>query len=367
MSKIYVTQPELPPLDEVIPLLQKIWDRRVLTNGGPFHVELERALAEYLGVKHLSLFNNGTIALITALKAAGLKGEVITTPYSFVATAHALVLNGLQPVFADIDPVTCNLSPAQFEAAITPHTTAVLPVHCYGTPCDVEAIECIAAAHGLKVIYDGAHAFGVRYRGRSVLEHGNHSVVSFHATKVFNTFEGGAVVSADAESKLLVDRLKNFGFVDEVTVMGAGTNGKMNEFQAAIGLVQLTRMEETIERRGAISRRYVEALSNVRGITCLSSVSEATQNHSYFPILVGSEFPLSRDELYQKMHDLDVVSRRYFYPLISSMAMYRDLQSAQPANLPVATRIAQQVLCLPIYPGLSATDVDRIIGYIARH
>ena len=363
---IYVTQPCLPPLDEFIPYLEKIWDNKILTNGGPFHQQLEQALCEYLGVKHISLFTNGTIALVTALQALRITGEVITTPYSFVATAHSLQWNGIKPVFVDVDPNTLNLDPSKIEAAITPHTTAIMPVHCYGHPCDVDAIQKIADNYNLRVIYDAAHAFGVKCHCGSVLNHGDLSVLSFHATKVFNTFEGGAIICPDAKTKLRIDQLKNFGFVDEVTVVAPGINGKMSEFNAALGLLQLKHIEGTLARRKEIDSAYREQLSNVKGIHCLNDAGEQAPNHSYFPILVQSDYPLSREALYQKLKDHSIYARRYFYPLISDFPMYRSMPSAQRDNLPVAADAAAKVLCLPIYPALRNEEQQRVIDIIRR-
>ncbi|MGF6769735.1 dTDP-4-amino-4,6-dideoxygalactose transaminase [Paraburkholderia sp. GAS199] len=364
-ERIYVTQPHLAPLEEFIPYLQQIWDSKVLTNGGPFHQQFEAALCKYLGVRHLALFTNGTLALLTALQALRVTGEVITTPYSFVATAHSLVWNGIKPVFADVDPHTLNLDPARIEAAITPQTTAIMPVHCYGKPCDVEAIQKIADNYNLKVIYDAAHAFGVQTDTGSVLEHGDLAVLSFHATKVFNTFEGGAIICQDAKTKQRIDHLKNFGFVDEVTVVAAGINGKMSEINAAFGLLQLQHIDEALARRAQIDATYRTRLSEIPGIRCLPKTGEKVANHSYFPILVTPEFPISRDALYQKFRDHDIYARRYFYPLISDFPIYRGLPSASRENLPVAYAAAQQVLCLPIFPALTDNMIDRIVGLIA--
>ncbi|OON64088.1 aminotransferase [Massilia sp. KIM] len=361
---VYVTQPYLPPLEEFLPYLEQIWDNKVLTNGGPFHQRLERALCDYLGVEHLALFTNGTIALVTALQALRVTGEVITTPYSFVATAHSLQWNGIKPVFVDVDPDTLNLDPAMIEAAITPQTTAIMPVHCYGHPCDVAAIQKIADNYNLKVIYDAAHAFGVRDGGGSVLRHGDLSVLSFHATKVFNTFEGGAIVCPDARTKQRIDHLKNFGFVDEVTVVASGINGKMSEINAAFGLLQLEHVDRAIARRREIDAAYREQLAGVPGIRCLGDAGEAAANYSYFPILVGPEYGLGRDALYQKLKDQGIHARRYFHPLITEFPMYRGLPSARRDNLPVATSAARSVLCLPIYPALSSDDVERIVALV---
>lgn len=361
---IYVTRPHLPPLEEFIPYLEQIWDRRILTNGGPFHQQLERSLCDYLGVQHLALFANGTLALLTALQSLRITGEVITTPYSFVATAHSLLWNGIKPVFVDIDPHTLNLDPARIEAAITPQTTAIMPVHCYGRPCDVEAIQKIADNYNLRVIYDAAHAFGVRDGEGSVLRHGDLSVLSFHATKVFNTFEGGAIVCPDARTKQRIDHLKNFGFVDEVTVVAPGINGKMSEINAAFGMLQLRGVDEAIARRAVVDRAYRTLLADVEGIAPLARDDVSSANHSYFPILVGERYPLSRDALYARLKEAGVHGRRYFYPLISDFPMYRGLPSAQRANLPVAADASSRVLCLPIYPDLAQEDVERIVGLI---
>ena len=361
---IYVTQPHLPPLEEFLPYLQTIWDNKILTNGGDFHRQLEQELCEYLGVKHISLFSNGTIALITALQALRVTGEVITTPYSFVATAHSLVWNGIKPVFVDIDPRTLNMDAAKIEAAITPQTTAIMPVHCYGHPCDVASIEKIADNYNLKVIYDAAHAFGVRDAQGSLLNHGDLSVLSFHATKVFNTFEGGAIVCKDAKTKTRIDNLKNFGIVDETTVVATGINGKMSEINAAFGLLQLKSIDDVLRRRTVIAQRYYEKLRGVPGIECVEGYGDAVPNHSYFPILVKPEFGRTRDGLYQHLKDHGVFSRRYFYPLISDFSMYRSMPSAQPANLPIATIAAQQILCLPIYPSLTQAEQDKVLALI---
>ena len=364
---IYVTQPYLPPLDEFTPYLQQIWDNKILTNAGPFHQQLEKALCDYLGVKYLSLFSNGTLALITALQALRITGEVITTPYSFVATAHSLLWHGNKPVFVDVEPVTLNLDPAKIEAAITPQTTAIMPVHCYGNPCDTQAIQKIADNYNLRVIYDACHAFGVADEGGSVLRHGDLSCISFHATKVFNTFEGGAIVCQDAKTKQRIDHLKNFGFVDETTVVAPGINGKMSEINAAFGVLQLQHMSAVKQRRTIVDALYRDGLKDIQGIHCLPQTASRTRNHSYFPILVGPDYPLSRDALYQKLKDHGINGRRYFYPLISEFPMYRGLPSSAPGNLPVASDAAQRVLCLPIYPALTTADQQRTIDVIARH
>lgn len=361
---IYVTRPHLPPLQDFIPLLEEIWSNKILTNGGPFHQKLERALCDYLGVDHIALFSNGTLALVTALQALRVGGEVITTPFSFVATAHSLLWNGIKPVFVDIDPITLNLDPRRIEAAITPQTTAIMPVHVYGTPCDVDAIQRIADNYNLKIIYDAAHAFGVQVDGRSVLRWGDLSVLSFHATKVYNTFEGGAIVCPDARTKLRIDQLKNFGFVDETIVVAPGINGKMSEVCAAMGLLQLGHIGPALDRRAAIDATYRNELADIPGIQCVEFPGASANNHAYFPILVGPEFPLDRDGLYHALRSHDIYTRRYFYPLISEFPMYRGLPSAHRENLPVAHEVARHVLCLPIYPGLESVDQKRVIDVI---
>lgn len=363
-NPIFVTQPYLPPLEEFLPYLEKIWDSKILTNAGPFHQELEKALCEYLDVKHISLFSNGTLALITALQALRVTGEVITTPYSFVATTHSLHWHGNRPVFVDVEPNTLNLDPSKIEAAITPQTTAIMPVHCYGNPCDVDSIQKIADNYNLKVIYDACHAFGVEDEGGSVLRHGDLSCISFHATKVFNTFEGGAIVCRDQKTKQRIDHLKNFGFIDETTVIAPGINGKMSEINAAFGMLQLQHMDTVMQRRSEIDALYREGLKNIKGISCLPQTANGIRNHSYFPILVESDYPLSRDALYQKLKDNGINGRRYFYPLISEFSMYRGLASSSPSNLPVASAAAQKVLCLPIYPALDTKSQLRIIDLI---
>jgi dTDP-4-amino-4,6-dideoxygalactose transaminase len=364
-KNIYVTQPFLPPLEEFIPYLEKIWENKLLTNCGPYHHELEEALCKHLGVEHIALFTNGTIALVTALQALRITGEVITTPYSFVATSHSLLWNSIKPVFVDIDPRTLNLDPVKIEAAITPQTTAIMPVHCYGHPCDVDAIQKIADNYNLKVIYDAAHAFGVEDSHGSILKHGDLSVLSFHATKVFNTFEGGAIVCPDEKTKVRIDQLKNFGHVGETNVVAPGINGKMSEFNAALGLLQLKYIDQALARRKAIDAAYRDRLKGVKGIHCLADAGEKVANYSYFPVLVGTDYPISRDDLYQKLKDVGIHPRRYFYPLISDFPMYRGLPSAHEDNLPVATAAAKQILCLPIYPDLDMSVVDEISRFIS--
>jgi dTDP-4-amino-4,6-dideoxygalactose transaminase len=364
-SPIYVTRPHLPPLEEVMPYLESIWESRVLTNGGSFHQQLEVELCKYLGVPHISLFCNATVALVTALQALQIKGEVITTPFSFVATAHSLLWNGLTPVFVDIDAETLNLDPRRIEEAITPKTTAILPVHVYGNPCDVDAIEAIAKKHQLKVIYDAAHAFGVNcHCGQSVLNHGDLSVLSFHATKVFNTFEGGAIISQSAEMKRRIDHLKNFGFVDETTVVECGINGKMSEFNAAIGLAQLKGIDQAIAQRAAIKTQYQQALAGIQGISFVEH-SGTNSNHSYLPIRVSQQCKSTRDEIFDHLKKNNVHTRRYFYPLITDFPMYKNSRGNAP-QLPQARTAASEVLCLPIYPDLASSELQRICDSICE-
>lgn len=347
-----------------MPYLEEIWTNKVLTNGGPFHQQLEKELCDYLGVEHVALFTNGTIALVTALQSLRITGEVITTPYSFVATSHSLLWNGIKPVFVDIKPDSLNIDPKRIEAAITPQTTAILAVHCYGHPCDVDAIQKIADSYNLKVIYDAAHAFGVKCHCGSVLRHGDLSVLSLHATKVFNTFEGGAIICADLKTKIRIDQLKNFGQVGEANVVAPGMNGKMSEFNAALGLLQLKYVDQAIHKRKVIDDAYRKGLAGVKGVHCLGSTGEITANYAYFPILIKNEYSLDRDELYEKMKESGVHPRRYFYPLISDFPMYRGLASSRRDNLPVASQSASQVLCLPIYPDLPLEKVEEICEFI---
>jgi dTDP-4-amino-4,6-dideoxygalactose transaminase len=362
---IFVTQPSLPDLNEFIPYLQQIWDNKILTNNGPFHQELENELAKFLGVPHISLFSNGTLALISALQVMRISGEVITTPYSFVATTHALHWNGIKPVFADIDPLTLNLDPKKIEAAITPKTTAIMPVHVYGNPCDVEAIKEIGDTYGLKIIYDAAHAFNVDINGNSVLNYGDLSILSFHATKVFNTIEGGAIICKDEATKKRIDYLKNFGFAGETKVIAPGINAKMNELQAAYGLLQLHSIDEHIEKRGQIVSLYRDLLKNVKGVEMLSDFQGVKPNHAYFPVFINiNEYGKSRDLIYNELKNHNIFARRYFYPLISQFPTYNGLPSAEPSNLPVAEAISNKVICLPLYPSLTKEEIVRTCNII---
>ncbi|WP_194788166.1 DegT/DnrJ/EryC1/StrS family aminotransferase [Pseudomonas sp. UFMG81] len=362
---ITVTSPLLPPLEEFLPYLESIWESKRLTNAGPFHEQLEQELAEHLGVEHISLFSNGTLALVTALQALRVTGEVITTPYSFVATGHSLLWNNLKPVFVDIDPRTNNLDPQRIIEAITPETTAILPVHCYGIPCDVDAIQEIADTYGLKVIYDAAHAFGVRQDGKSILNNGDLSILSFHATKVFNTFEGGAIICKDEKLKRRIDFLKNFGYVDETVIMATGINGKMNEIQAAFGVLQLRHIDDALQRRRRVFERYREALKGLDGITLLQQPQGLDWNYAYCPILIDEKrFGASRDMVYQLYRDQNILVRRYFYPLICEFPMYRGLASSNLERLPNALEISRQVLCLPIYPDLEPGTQEQIIDIL---
>lgn len=363
---IYVTRPSLPPLERLLPLLERIWDSRILTNQGPFHQKLETELARFLDIPHISLTANGMLALEMAIDAAGLDGEVITTPYSFVATTHAVQRGGLSPVFVDIRPDDLNIDPAAIETAITQRTSAIVAVHCYGNPCDVKALRAIADRHGLKLIYDAAHAFGVRIQGGNLLAEGDFSILSFHATKVFNTFEGGAVIAASDAGKAAIDSLRNFGIASETEIPQVGGNAKMSEFNAAVGLLQLELFEQSRAARRLVDQRYREMLADVPGISPLPLPHGVEPNFSYFPVLVGEEFGVSRDDLYEALKSEGIYSRRYFHPLLSSLPMYRDLPSADPANLPVATRAAGQILCLPMFEGLATLDQDRIVEAIRR-
>lgn len=362
---ITVTSPLLPSLDDFLPYMQDIWDRKWLTNNGYYHQELEKSLCEYLKVPYISLFTNGTLPLICALQALRITGEVITTPYSFVATTHSLWWNGIKPVFVDIDPVTCNIDPDKIEAAITPKTTAIMAVHVYGKPCDTERIQAIADKYGLKVIYDAAHAFGVEVNGKSILEAGDISTLSFHATKVYNTIEGGALVCHDENTKKRIDYLKNFGFAGETTIIAPGINGKMDEVRAAYGLLNLKQVSAAIESRHQVAVRYREALREISGIHVMEDMPGVRHNYSYFPIFVDAErYGMSRDELYFKMKESNVLGRRYFYPLISEFSTYRGLESAKPEYLPVAHKVADSVICLPMHHALSPDDMNLILSII---
>lgn len=365
-SILTVTSPLLPPLEEFIPYLQEIWDSKWITNNGSFHQLLEKELAAYLGVEYLSLFTNGTLPLITAFQALGIhQGEVITTPYSFVATSHAIWWNGLKPVFVDIEEETCGIDPNKIEAAITSDTVAIMPVHCYGKPCKTEQIDAIAKKYGLKVIYDAAHAFGVKVDGQSILNAGDMSTLSFHATKVFNTVEGGALICHSEEMKYHVDNLKNFGFRGELNVVAPGINSKMDEMRAAYGLLNLKQVDDSIAVRQNVANTYRIAMRDVAGIRFFEDMVGVHHNYSYFPIFVDAkQFGMTRDELYEKMKEANVYGRRYFYPLITAFNPYRDYPSANVENLPIANKIAEQVICLPMHHALSEDDVKRVIDCI---
>ena len=362
---ITVTSPLLPDLEEFRQELQVIWDSKWITNNGSFHRKLESALCEYLGVPYVSLFTNGTLPLLTALQALKVTGEVITTPYSFVATTHSIWWNGCRPVFVDIDPKTGNIDPDKIEAAITPQTSAIMPVHVYGKPCDTKRIREIADRHGLKVIYDAAHAFGVEVDGESILKAGDMSTLSFHATKVFNTIEGGAMVMHDAETKKQIDFLKNFGFAGETEVVGPGINSKMDEIRSAYGLLNLKQVDAAIEARHQVAIRYREALRGVEGISFFDDMPGVRHNYSYFPIFVDAErYGMTRDALYFKMKEQGILGRRYFYPLISDFSTYSGLESARPENLPNARKMADEVICLPMHHALSEDDISRVLDCI---
>ncbi|QQN38876.1 DegT/DnrJ/EryC1/StrS family aminotransferase [Acinetobacter sp. CS-2] len=358
---IYVTQPVLPELEELIPYLEQIWNNKILTNCGPLHQQLEKELCEYLGVDYISLFNNGTIALVTALQALGLEqGEVITTPYTFVATAHSIVWNKLTPVFVDIDPQTSNIDPIKVEMAITDKTVAILPVHCYGIPCDVEKLQDIANQNNLKLIYDAAHAFGVIHQGKSLLKYGDLSVMSFHTTKVFNTFEGGAIVCHSAEMKQRIDRLKNFGIVNESTIDDISLNGKLSEVHAALGLLQLKNIDGTLAARQKVDHIYRSSFIDTKGIRCIERIDLEKDNYSYFPIVISESYPLSRDALFEKLKRHNIFARKYFYPIMTDLTVYKEYQS----DTPEAKRLSEQVLCLPLYPNLCMESVQKIIDLI---
>lgn len=364
---ITVTSPLLPSLDDFIPYLQDIWNRRWLTNNGYYHHELEKALCEYLKVPYVSLFTNGTLPLICALQALRITGEVITTPYSFVATTHSLWWNGIKPVFVDIDPMTCNIDPDKIEAAITPKTTAIMPVHVYGKPCDTKRIQEIADKYGLKVIYDAAHAFGVEIKGKSILEAGDISTLSFHATKVYNTIEGGALICHDEKTKKRIDYLKNFGFAGEIEIVAPGINGKMDEVRSAYGLINLKQVDSAIEARHQIAIRYRESLKYVDGISYMEDMPDIRHNYSYFPIFIDAKkYGMTRDELYFKMKEQNILGRRYFYPLISEFSTFRGLESAKMERLPIAHKVANSVICLPMHHDLSVEEVERILKLIQK-
>lgn len=366
-SLITVTSPLLPDLDDFHAMLKEIWASKWITNNGSFHKQLEKELAAYLKVPFISLFTNGTLPLITALQALRITGEVITTPYSFVATTHALWWNGITPVFVDIDPSTGNMDPDKIEAAITPRTTAIMPVHVYGKPCDTVRIQEIVDKYGLKVIYDAAHAFGVEVNGESILNAGDMSTLSFHATKVYNTIEGGALVMHDEQTKKRIDYLKNFGFADEVTVVAPGINSKMDEVRAAYGLLNLRQVDSAIAARRQVAIKYREALSGVDGITFFDDMPGVKHNYSYFPIFIDAEkYGMTRDELYYRMKEHNVLGRRYFYPLISTFSTYKGLQSAGPENLPNAHKMADCVICLPMHHALNQENIYRILNCIRK-
>jgi len=364
--KITVTRPSMPPLEEFIPYLEDIWERRVLTNNGPYHQEFEKVLCKYLKVEHMSVFTNGTLPLTTALQAMRITGEVITTPYSFAATAHAIQWVGAEPVFVDIDEYG-NIDPAKIEQAITPRTSAIMPVHCYGNPCKVDEIQEIADNYGLKVIYDGAHCFGVEINGISILEYGDMATLSFHATKSFNTFEGGALVCRDTATKTRIDHLKNFGFAGETKIIMPGINGKMDEIRAAYGLLMLKYIGEELKKRKSVAEAYRERLVSIKGIRYFNDIENVKHSYVYFPIFVDErEYGVSRDALYEKLKENGYYARRYFYPLVSSFLPYRGLPSSEAKNLLNAVRMANEVICLPLYSELNIEDIERVHGIINK-
>lgn len=360
-DKIYVTQPNLPELKKLYPYLEEIWNNKILTNNGPFHQRFEKELAKYLEADHVNLFTNATLALVVGLQALRITGEVITTPFSFVATTHSLKWNGITPVFCDIEEKTLNIDPDKIEALITPKTTAIMPVHVYGFPCNTEKIQAVADKYGLKVIYDAAHAFGVKEKNKNLLLEGDMSILSFHGTKLFTTFEGGAIITKDEQLKKRIDFLKNFGFADEITVIAPGINGKMSEFQSAIGLLSLEIVEEEIRNRKKVTELYRKLLKNIKGVKFFDDIPNVESNYAYFPILIDEkEFGVSREHVYNELKKQDIFVRRYFYPLISNFPSYKGLKSASVENLPVANRIAEQVLCLPIYGSIEIEKIDFI-------
>ena len=364
---IYVTSPLLPSLEDFTFLLKEIWESKMLTNNGNFHQKLEEELAKYLKVPYLSLFTNGTLPLITALQAMRITGEVITTPFSFVATTHSLWWNGIKPVFVDIEPETCNLDQSKIEAAMTHRTTDIMPVHVYGKPCKTKEIQEIANKYGLKVRYDAAHAFGVEINGESILNFGDMATLSFHATKVYNTLEGGALVVHDEQTKKRIDYLKNFGFASETEVVAPGINSKVDEVRAAYGLLNLKQVDHAINSRRKVAIRYRDELQGVKGITFFNDIPGVRHNYSYFPIFINAEeYGMTRDELYFKMKEYNVFGRRYFYPLISTFSTYRGLDSANPDNLPVATQMSNNVICLPMHHALSENEVEYILQIIKK-
>ncbi len=364
---ILVTSPSLPPLAEFIPYLEKIWERKWLTNSGQFHQQFEKELAEFLGVKYISLFANGTLALMTALQTLRITGEVITTPYTFVATTNALLWNGLKPIFVDVDPISGNIDPEKIESAITKDTTAILPVHVYGNPCKADRIQDIADTYGLKVIYDAAHAFNVKASGESILNYGDLSVLSFHATKVFNTIEGGAIICHDEKTKIRIDYLKNFGFAGETSIIAPGINGKMNELQAAYGILQLKYVEENIKKRKKIAERYNEMFKDIPRLSLLEIDTNLSYNYPYYPIFIEHDSKKkNRDEIYENLKNNNIFARRYFYPLVTAFSMYSGIDSAKPSNLPNAEKLSKSVIALPIYPDLKKVEQDYIIEILLK-
>ena len=366
-DSIFVTQPHLPNIDDFKKSIDQIWSNKILTNGGPFHQELEKQLSDYLEVEHVSLFTNATVALVIALQALDLKGEIITTPYSFIATSHSLMWNKIKPVFVDVQKDNLNISPSKIEEAITENTSAIMAVHCYGNPCDVDAIDIIAKKYNLKVIYDAAHAFGVDCHCGSLLNHGDFSVLSFHATKVFNTLEGGAIISPSKEIKNKIDQLKNFGIIGQTEVQGLGINGKMDEMRAAFGLLQLKDMTNVFNKRKKISKIYRTILKNTKGINFLNPIeTPKKENYAYLPILVTEDYPISRDELFYLLEKNSIYSRRYFYPLITSFTEYSNLPHVNSNDYPIALSASEQVICLPIYPDLEINTVKFIANLISQ-
>ena len=363
-KKTFVTKPFLPELNEFLPYLEKIWSNGQITNNGPFHKQLETELAMFLGVQYISLVNNATIALLVAIRALNLKGEIITTPYSFVATAHSIQWNGLKPIFVDIQESDFNIDPIKIEKSITEKTSAILPVHVYGNPCNIIEIEKIAEKYNLKILYDAAHCFNVKVCGMPLVSYGDLSVLSFHATKVFNTFEGGAIISHSLEMKNKIDNLKNFGFINQTNVERVGINGKMNELQASMGLVQLKHIKKNIQKREIVANKYTIGLKDVKGITLYRISDSVVANYSYFPILVNQDYSLTRDELFNLLVSYRIYARRYFHPLITDFKAYKTGTKIKDLN--VAEKISKSVICLPIYPDLEEDIIKLIIKIIKK-
>tara|TARA_Y100001968_G_C19370115_1_gene724672 strand:+ start:98 stop:1219 length:1122 start_codon:yes stop_codon:yes gene_type:complete len=362
-DNIYVTKPDLPPLEELYPFLQDIWDSKQLTNCGLFHKKLEKVLCQYLNVEFISLVSSGTTALLAALNTIEDKrGDIITTPFSFVATSHAIKLLGFKPKFVDIEYETLNISPSLIEESIDDTTKGIVPVHCFGNSCKTKEINQISEKHKLPLIYDAAQAFGSKIRFQNIFLQGDLSIISFHATKVFTTLEGGAIISKTKAQKEKIDKFINFGFVNETTIDSIGINGKLNEISSLVGLKQLKYIKENIEKRKKIYNKYFQAFKEVKGIQLIRRLKNNISNNSYFPILINKDFPINRDKLYDYLKEKKIITRKYFYPLISNLTMYKDSKSASPENLPIANLVSEQILCLPIYASLKDEEQEYVIN-----